>query len=282
MSHAPTAPPAETPSGKGAADENFPVGSFLLPKPLRPHVALYYAFARAIDDVADHPDSGPGDKVRRLDEFSAALQGTPPGPGYEKAERLAVSMAETGVPLRHGLDLISAFKQDAVKNRYETWDTLMDYCDRSAAPVGRYLLDLHGEDPAGYTASDALCSALQVINHLQDCGDDRRTLDRIYLPQDWMAEAGAYDSDLDRPAMTPALRQVVDRCLDGTEDLIATARSLPRRLTSRRLAWESAGIIQIAEDLVGRLRRGDPLADRIALSKPQTLWAAVRGIARHR
>ncbi|MEM6467341.1 MAG: squalene/phytoene synthase family protein, partial [Pseudomonadota bacterium] len=158
---------AERPSGKSAETENFPVGSFLLPAPLRPHVMAFYGFARAIDDVADAGDLEPDEKIRRLQGFGAALEGQNDDPAYDKAIRLRASLLETDVPTRHGLDLISAFEQDAVKGRYGSWDELMDYCDRSASPVGRYLLDLHGEDPAGYPASDALCNALQVINHLQ-------------------------------------------------------------------------------------------------------------------
>ena len=163
----------ETPSGKSAATENFPVGSALLPRALRPHVATFYAFARAIDDIADNPALDPADKIARLNAFAATLTGHPAGhpfteSGLEKAEALRHSLRETGVTAQHALDLISAFKQDAVKNRYDNWAELIDYCTRSAAPVGRYLLDLHGEDKRHYPLSDALCNALQIINHLQD------------------------------------------------------------------------------------------------------------------
>lgn len=112
----------ETPSGKGAADENFPVGSWLLPATLRPHVATYYAFARAIDDIADNPALAPEDKIARLSAFEAALSA--PGaaaPGLEKATRLRDSLAGTGVPTARGTDLVAAFKQDAVKLRYADW-----------------------------------------------------------------------------------------------------------------------------------------------------------------
>lgn len=274
-----TANMAETPSGKGAGDENFPVGSFLLPAALRPHVATYYAFARAIDDVADNPDLAPEDKIRRLDGFDQALLGHTDDPAYEKAVRIRESMAATGVPIRHGRDLISAFKQDAVKLRYKNWDELIDYCDRSASPVGRYLLDLHGEATENWVYSDALCNALQVINHLQDCKDDHRTLDRVYLPGDWMAQEGTDVAALTRDAATPAMRRVFDRTLDGTEDLLVTARKLPGALKSRRLAMESAVIIRIAERLVILLRRQDPIAGRVELGKPEFVLCGLRGMA---
>ena len=198
----------ETPSGKGAADENFPVGSMLLAARLRPHVMAYYGFARTIDDIADNPDLAPDDKIARLDRFAMALTGGESSdPALEKAHRLRDSMAETGVPARHGLDLIAAFKQDSVKSRYDDWADLMGYCALSANPVGRYLLDLHGEERSGWAASDALCSALQVINHLQDLQDDYRQLDRIYLPLDWLQAEGLEVTVLDGPRTDAALRR---------------------------------------------------------------------------
>jgi hydroxysqualene synthase len=271
----------ETPSGKSAATENFPVGSFLIAAPLRPHVAAFYAFARAIDDIADNPDLPPAEKIARLEGFAAALTGGDSGPGFEKAVRLRESLAATGVPPRHGLDLVEAFKLDAVKLRYADWDDLINgYCMLSAAPVGRYLLDLHGESVAGYPASDALCNALQVLNHLQDCQDDYRQLKRVYLPRDWLAAAGARIEDLDATAASAGVRQVIDRCLDGTDRLIAVARTLPGRLRSRRLAMESAVIVRIAEQLGALLRRRDPLAVRVKLSRAAFLGCGIYGILR--
>ncbi len=272
----------ETPSGKGAGDENFPVGSWLLPPRLRPHVARFYAFARAIDDIADNPDLAPDDKIARLDAFEAAITGRETAaPGLEKAHRLRESLAETGVPAQHCVDLIAAFKRDAVVLRYRDWDDLIEnYCMLSAAPVGRYLLDLHGESRDGYRYSDALCNALQVINHLQDCRDDYRSLDRVYLPQDWMAAAGVRDADLDAAAASPGLRGVLDRCLDGTEELLAEARRLPAALGDRRLAMESAVIVRIAERLTRMLRRRDPVAERVELNRLQFLTCGVVGVWR--
>lgn len=270
----------ETPSGKSTATENFPVGSFLLPAHLRPHVATFYGFARAIDDIADNPALAPDDKIARLDGFAAALTGAAAGPGFEKAERLRESLAATGVTAQHGLDLIAAFKLDAVKLRYADWRDLIEgYCMLSAAPVGRYLLDLHGETRSGYRASDALCNALQVLNHLQDCQDDYRQLNRVYLPQDWLAAARSKVEDLDAPATSAGIRRVIDQCLDGSDELIAIARTLPGQLRSRRLAMESAVIVRIAERLSRLLRRRDPLAGRVKLSGRQFLGCGLRGVA---
>lgn len=271
---------AETPSGKDAAYENFPVGSWLLPARLRPHVAVFYGYARAIDDIADNPDLSPDEKIARLDGFERALlDRESEDPAFVKAHAMRQSLAETDVGPRHCLDLIAAFKQDAIKLRYADWNELIGYCLLSASPVGRYLLDLHGGSAHGYGPSDALCNALQVINHLQDCQDDYRALDRVYLPLDWFAEAGAAVEELDGAVTGPALRRVIDRTLDGVETLLEVAAPLPAGLKSRRLAMESAAILDIAWTLTGRLRHGDPLGGRIELSKSEYLWCCVRGAA---
>jgi squalene synthase HpnC len=268
----------ETPSGKGAADENFPVGSWLLPAALRPHVAIYYAFARAIDDIADNPALAAEDKIARLAAFEAALvDPAADRPGLEKASRLRASLAATGVTAARGTDLVAAFKQDAVKRRYADWGELIGYCRLSANPVGRYLLDLHGEDPAGYLASDALCTALQILNHLQDCQDDYRALDRVYLPQDWLAAEGLDVGVLEAAASPPGFRRLLDRCLDGVDRLLAEASQLPGQLRSARLAMESAIIVQLARRLARRLRAGDPLAGRVALSRADFLLCGLKG-----
>lgn len=269
---------AEMLSGKDEAYENFPVGSWLLPRPLRPHVAVFYAFARAIDDVADSAALTPEEKIARLDGFERAVLGQgAETPAFSKGHAMCRTLHRTGITPRHCLDLINAFKQDAIKNRYATWSELIDYCMRSAAPVGRFLLDLHGGSREGYGPADALCNALQVINHLQDCQEDFRVLDRVYLPVDWMAEAGTSVEALDETAASPALRQVLDRTLDGVAALLDEAASLPAGLRSRRLAMESGAILDIAWTLMGRLRREDPLAGRIALSKAHYVLCCARG-----
>lgn len=271
----------ETPSGKSAADENFPVGSWLIARRLRPHVARFYAFARAIDDIADNPKLAPGDKVARLEALAAALEGADAGDSrFVKAHRLRESLIETGVATRHCHDLVAAFKQDAVKLRYRNWRELIGYCNLSAAPVGRYLLDLHGESRAAYPASDALCNALQIINHLQDCADDYCNLDRVYLPLDWMAKAGETVAALGAPRASPGLRAVLDRMLDGTEELLAVARNFPTGLKSPRLAMESAVIVAIADRLTTRLRARDPLAERVVLSRASFGLCGIQGVFR--
>ena len=271
----------ETPSGKDAADENFPVGSWLLPARLRPHIATFYAYARAIDDIADNPDLEPADKIARLDGFAKAVSGADTAdPAFRKAHDIRRSLAEMGVTHRHCVDLTRAFKQDATKLRYDDWDDLMGYCNLSAAPVGRYLVDLHGESAAAYPASDALCNALQVLNHLQDCGEDYKALNRVYLPQDWMAAAGTDVEALGENRSATALRRVLDQCLDGTDNLLELADTLPGRLRNLRFAMEAAAIVAIARRLSVELRRRDPLAERVVLTKAQYAACCARGTGR--
>lgn len=268
----------ETPSGKGRDYENFPVGSWLLPAPLRPHVAIFYAFARAADDIADAADLSAAEKVARLTGFEQALSGGRAGEAaFAKAHSMGQSLAETGVAPDHCLNLLAAFKQDATKQRYADWDDLMGYCQLSAAPVGRYLLDLHGGSRYGYGPSDALCNALQVINHLQDCKEDYLTLDRVYLPQAWFAEHGAKIEDLAAPAAGSGLRLVLDRALAGVDQLLDVARALPAGLVSRRLAMESGAILAIARALSNRLARLDPLGRRVVLGKWGYVWGCALG-----
>lgn len=269
----------ETPSGKQAGDENFPVGSWLLPAAVRPHVAIFYAYARAIDDIADDPLLDPAVKIARLEGFETALKSPDSSDaGFAKAHAIRDSMIATQVDARHCIDLLRAFKQDAVKNRYASWSELMDYCSLSAAPVGRYLIDLHGESVASYPASDALCNALQVLNHLQDCRDDFATIDRVYLPGDWMSDAGVSVAALDAPVASAGLRCVLDQCLDATEALLDIARGLPSRLRNTRFALEAAMIVRIARRLAVELRRRDPLAERVVLRRLQYAGCGIAGL----
>jgi farnesyl-diphosphate farnesyltransferase len=267
----------ETPSGKGRGGENFPVGSWLIRRDLRPHVHAFYRFARNADDIADNPVLSPDDKVRRLDRMAAILDGVP-GRDSPAASGMRVSLAETGVTAQHCHDVLHAFRLDATKLRYRDWDDLMEYCRYSAAPVGRQLLDLHGESRDTWPPSDALCSALQVLNHLQDCAEDYRALDRVYLPLDELAVAGCTVEVLEAPAVTPGLRRVIDTLLDRTETLIAEARGLPPRVAARGLRWESAVIVALAARLARRLRHGDPLATRVGLGKNDFAAAFLTGI----
>jgi farnesyl-diphosphate farnesyltransferase len=273
----PVAAALETPSGKGRGDENFPVGSWLIRRDLRLHVHAFYRFARSADDIADNPALSADDKVQRLDRMAAILDGAP-GADSPAASAMRRSLAETGTTAQHCHDVLHAFRLDATKLRYRDWDDLIGYCRYSAAPVGRQLLDLHGERRDTWRAADALCSALQVLNHLQDCAEDYRTLDRVYVPLDELDAAGITVAALAEPAASPALRRVLDRLLDRTDLLVATARGLPPGVKAAGLRAESAAIVALAARLSRRLRRRDPLAGRVKLTRADFAAALGAGI----
>jgi farnesyl-diphosphate farnesyltransferase len=275
----PNSESVETPSGKWRSGENFPVGSFLIRRDLRVHVHAFYRFARNADDIADNPELAPDAKIARLDRMAAILDGAS-GNDSPAASAMRESLQETGITAQHCHDVLHAFRLDAVKLRYRDWDDLMSYCRYSASPVGRQLLDLHGESQATWAASDALCSALQVLNHLQDCADDHRLLDRVYLPLDDLAVEGTGVEALTAGASTPGLRRVLDRLLDRTASLVYQAEELPPLVTSRGLRWESAVIVNLAKRLLYRLRRADPLAARVALTKADFIAAFATGFSR--
>lgn len=269
------------PATKTRYDENFPVASRLIPARLRPHVHAFYACVRAADDVADDPHRTPDEKIRLLTTMDEALQGRR---GRDATTAFALdhrdSALATGVPITHARHLLQAFMMDATKLRYRNWSQLINYCLYSAAPVGRYLMDLHGEAETARPATDALCNALQILNHLQDCGDDYRTLDRVYIPGDFLRAEGIGVEALAAPRCSPALRAVLDRVLDRTDELIVRARRGPAHIADRGLRLETAIIICIAERLSRALRRRDPLAGRVELGRLQKLAAALCGLWR--
>ncbi len=254
---------ADVLSGKGKADENFPVGSLLIARRLRPHVHAYYDFVRAADDVSDSPDLPAAEKIARLDAMEAALRGTDPAARSTSAGPLRRSFAATGLDPALATDLLVAFRQDAHVLRTPDWPALLGYCRHSANPVGRFLLLLHGEGADTFAASDALCTSLQILNHLQDCAADLRLLDRSYLPVDMLADAGIGPEEVLRSATSPALARVFGRVLDGVDRLNREARTLPPRVRDRRMRLESSVIVNLAHRLARRLRREDPLAGRV-------------------
>jgi squalene synthase HpnC len=267
-----------TPSGKNKGTENFPVGSALIRPDLRPHVHAYYRWARMADDIADNSALAPEDKVARLDLMEVVLKDSARR-DIPVAAEMRDSLKTTNVPDVDCTDLLIAFRWDATKLRYDNWADLMKYCRYSASPVGRYLLDVHGENPAGKHYSDALCDALQVINHLQDCKEDYLDMNRVYVPLDHLAAEGIGVEALAEPKCSPALRRVLDRLLDETDELMQRARQLPAALRDTRLRCESATIVRLADTLIQRLRRRDPLAERVKLKKPAVAWCAIQGIA---
>lgn len=252
---------AELQSGKGHKDENFPVASFVLARRHRAPVMAFYRFARFADDIADHPTAPPQEKLALLEAMRATLAGE--ADTNPQALGLRSALAGREQLAAHGLDLLEAFRRDVTKARYADWDELMDYCRYSAAPVGRFVLDVHGESRTLWPANDALCSALQVINHLQDCGDDYRDLDRVYIPTGELKRAGTSVEALAVSGASPELRRVITGLARGTAGLLDRSRPFAAGIKDGRLAYEVALIQRLAESLTARLVRFDPLSERV-------------------
>lgn len=265
-------------SGKDKADENFPVASLLIEARLRPHIHAYYNYARNADDISDNGAFSAPEKLARLDGMENVLKGQTSNDTSPSAETLRKCLAQSGVSDIHARELLTAFRQDVTKTRYESWDALIDYCRYSAAPVGRYVLDLHCESHDTWPSSDALCASLQVLNHLQDCAKDLKNLDRCYIPQDLLKAQGLSTEDIARPATSPALRIVFDQMLKETDKLNDLAADLPKRVKSRRLRMECAIICHLAKRLTYLLKHGDPLATRVKLSKLDMIAAALHSL----
>lgn len=266
---------ADFASGKGHRDENFPVASRLVRRELRAPILAFYRFARAADDVADHAQAAPAEKLEQLARMEAGLRGQA-GTNPE-GEALHAVLQARDLTDRHALDLLEAFRRDVTKRRYADWAELMDYCRYSAAPVGRFVLDVHGEPSAIWPANDALCTALQVINHMQDCAKDYRTLDRVYLPLDVLAGHGTGVESLAAAQASPALLQAIEGLARRTNTLLERSRPFAGEIADRRLALE-IGVIQVlAESLANRLTRRDPLSERVHHNAVEAIGLALRG-----
>jgi len=265
-------------SGKGHRDENFPVASRLLAKRHRPAILAFYRFARVADDVADHPTLEPDEKLALLDNLEATLLGR--SDAENEAVGLRAALAQRCLPPRHALDLLTAFRLDVTKRRYGDWAELLSYCRYSAMPVGRFVLDVHDEREEIWPASDALCAALQIINHLQDCGRDYRSLDRVYLPLDALAEAGAELEALGEPKASRALLDCLQGLARKTATLLDQSAFFAPSIRDFRLRVEVAAIQQLARGLTVWLMKRDPLSERVHFGRAEFIGNVVIGIAR--
>jgi squalene synthase HpnC len=269
-------------SGKGHRDENFPVASRLIQPQFRAPILAFYEFVRVADDVADHASLSPQEKVALLDGLERNLLGN--GDDSPQAVTLRRALAERSLSPQHAQDLLKAFRLDATKLRYRDWDDLMGYCAYSAMPVGRFVLDVHGESRSTWPASDAICAALQINNHLQDCANDYRNLDRIYVPLDALAAHGLGVEALGADRASPQLR----RCLSGlavrTRSLLQQGEALPLLVHSTRLGLEISVIYALALHITNLLERHDPLSERVHVGKAGviglSLAAVLKGMMR--
>jgi squalene synthase HpnC len=248
-------------SGKGHKDENFPVASILIARKHRPVIMAFYRFARLADDIADNAAATPTAKLALLEDLRVNLIGG--ADDAVEAVALRNALADRGLSNEHALDLLRAFRQDVTKHRYSNWNELLDYCRYSAMPVGRFVLDVHGESRELWPANDALCAALQIINHLQDCAKDYREIDRVYIPMDMLEQAGLSTLALAKDKASLALRGVIGELARRTRGLLAASRPFAGQIRDHRLSLEVSLIQTLAEDLTQRLLNRDPLSERV-------------------
>jgi len=267
---------SELRSGKGHRDENFPVASWLIDARHRGIILAFYEFVRVADDIADHASLKPEEKLAQLDRLETNLLGN--GDDNAEAVRLRGALAERGLPVRHAQDLLTAFRMDVTKLRYTDWDDLIHYCSYSAMPVGRFVLDVHGESRATWAANDALCAALQINNHLQDCGKDFRELNRVYIPLDAFAAAGAAPEQLEAAQASSQLLRCIHDLAARNEKLLRESEPFSGLIENTRLAHEVAVIYSYARHIVALLQRRDPLSERVHLSKAQFALYGLRAV----
>ena len=220
----------------------------------------------------------PHEKLRLLDRLEAGLTGANADDAV--AVRLRAVLAERALSPKHAQDLIAAFKLDVTKLRYRDWDDLISYCSLSAMPVGRFVCDVHGESRSVWPLNDALCAALQIINHLQDCKDDYRTLDRVYIPQDALAASGASIEELGAARASPALLDCLHRLAARTERLLGDSDGFAAAIADTRLGLEVAVINTLAHRLTRMLKVRDPLCERVHLALPAVAGGTLRGVLR--
>jgi hydroxysqualene synthase len=264
---------AELRSGKTHRDENFPVASFIIHPRHRALILSFYDFVRTADDIADHPTLAPAEKLAYLDVLDAELSGQ--GDTQAEAVNLRRALAERGMPPRHALDVLIAFRMDVTKLRYETWDEVMHYCRYSAMPVGRFVLDVHGESTSTWAASDAICAGLQINNHLQDCAKDFKDLNRVYLPRDALAASGASVEMLAEAAAPAPLLKCLHALAGRTETLLNDGRSLVAEVRDFRLGLEVSIIQAFAARIVRMLKVRDPLSERVHLGPFEMLGVSL-------
>jgi squalene synthase HpnC len=262
--------------------ENFPVASVLLPKRLVPAVEAIYAFARSADDLADEGDAAPAERLAALEAYEAALASIAHGETQSDPmfARLAGVIAQYGLPMQPFHDLLSAFKQDVGTKSYANFPALLDYCRRSANPVGLLMLSLYGAaDARNIADSDAICSSLQLINFLQDVAIDREK-ERIYIPLDDMARFGVTAAQLDRAEADARFRALMQFEIERARAMMVNAAPLAKRLPGR-IGWELRMVVQGGLRILARIEQAehDVFRRRPKLALPDWLviaWRALR------
>jgi len=269
----------ETTPTKNHKQENFPVGSWLLSQKIRFKILIFYKFARAADDIADSANLSSNEKIKRLNLFKKAIESNKSNKiKISKVEDLRKICIKNKIKINHALNLLKAFKQDAIKKRYKNWSELIRYCKYSAVPVGRFVIDLHKEKQKAYKYSDPLCIALQILNHLQDCKEDYENLDRVYLPIQFLKKYNVKLSQLKKNVTEKNLRLVFNEILKNTEKLIIEAGKNKKNMKHKHLSLETSFILEIAKKLLQLLKNNDPLKKKVMLKKFDYIYCFAKGL----
>jgi squalene synthase HpnC len=262
--------------------ENFPVASVLLPKRLVPAVEAIYAFARSADDIADEGDALPPKRLADLENYEQSLASIERGEKQHNVmfERLAGVIVQYQLPSKPFYDLLSAFKQDVATQQYASFDLLLDYCRRSANPVGLLMLQLYrAATPVNIAQSNAICSSLQLINFIQDVAIDREK-QRTYLPQEDLLRFRVTEAQLDRGDADPAFRALMAFEVSRARALMLEGAPLAKQLPGR-IGWELRLVVQGGLRILQRIEQAeyDVFRRRPALRLPDwiaILWRALR------
>lgn len=264
---------------KQAKDENFPVGMLISPK-LKNIVQTYYQAARDADDAADNPLLSAEQKKAVLDNIELAFRQPDTPTEFKSAAKLGRLFAAENLDSSLYTDLLTAFRMDAENQPIEIWEQLLNYCNYSAAPVGRFMLAIHNENPSSYLPVATLCAVLQITNHLQDLKKDAVNLRRFYLPREMMEQHGARYSDIYLSFTKPALREVINETTDKLRMMLQDAEPIFKIVKNIRLKWELGVIFSLTNSMIKKIERRDVLHDNIRLNGFDWIKALGSGLNR--
>ena len=271
-------------SGKNYRDENFPVSSFLIDKKLKTIVRVFYFFARTADDIADHASIKKKEKLRILNFFDNCLKNKKQSE-ISVVNNLISYFDEYKFSKKYSRDLLVAFKLDATKKRYKDWSELLYYCKFSANPVGRFVINVSYSQKKKKIkerkilhASDTLCTALQIINHIQDCKDDFRNLDRVYIPENFLKKHQLNVDVLMKKSSCPNFNKMKIEIISIVENLLKDIKENLKLIDIWKLKKETLIILNIAKRLCFLLKIKDPLKKKIKLSSIDLIFCFIKGI----
>ena len=267
-------------SGKSHSDENFPVASFLMTKKIRSIVRVFYFFARMADDIADHQKLSSNQKKKILLFFDNAISKSKKT-NNKVLDKMIARFKELPSGKKYSRNLLKAFMMDASNKKYKNWNDLLYYCKFSANPVGRFVIDAVNERKnieKIYEASDSLCTALQIINHIQDCKKDFKELNRVYIPESFFKKYSLDKKILRKSKSEENFERLKIEIIDNVLTSLRKTKLGLREIQSWRLRKETLIILNIAKRLCNLLKINDPLEKQIKLSRIDFIFCFFKGI----